>query len=186
MAYSPVASPPGDPVSMIPGMNIRYWKCPHCDFKVVKRTAMEFHQQVIHPDGPAMSKITTIELEMDPRAPFPEVQQHYKIKIEGLQNHNFGSKFINLHVSFNNEPEDEPITLALKIMFKILNNIYALLTRNADSEDLVRFILTSDQIIYLIEVPFLTKEESSVKCIMDQVERVLQSYRDFRLKKCKN
>ncbi len=64
---------PGDPVSTILGMNIRYWKCPHCNFKVVKWTAMELHWRVTHPDGPAMSKITT-ELEMDLRVPFPEVQ----------------------------------------------------------------------------------------------------------------
>ncbi len=102
--------------------------------------------------------------------------KHYRlICVSSLAHH----RLIILRVSFNNGLEDKPLTSALQILFKILNNIYMLLTRNADDEDLVRFVLTSDQISYPIEVPFLTKEKSSIKCIMDQVERVLQSYRDF-------
>ncbi len=123
----------------------------------------------------------TTELEMDPKAPFPKVQWYYDVKVKGLQNHDFGTEFIDLRISFNNELEDEPLLLALQILFKILNNIYMLLIRNADGKDLVRIVLTSDQISYPIEVPFLMKVESSVKCIMDQVKRVLQSYRDFWL-----
>ncbi|MCP4604284.1 MAG: hypothetical protein GY847_27815, partial [Proteobacteria bacterium] len=121
----------GDPVSTVPGMNIRYRKCPDCDFRVIKRSAMDLHWRVNHPDGPAMPKIMTTELEMDPSAPFPEVQWHYEVKVEGLRNHDFGTKFVDLRVSFNNGLEDEPITSALQILFKILNNIYELLTRNA-------------------------------------------------------
>ncbi len=70
---------------------------------------------------------------MNPRVPFPEVQRHYEVKVEGLRNH--GTKFIDLRVSFNNGLEDEPLTSALQILFKILNIIYALLTRNADGEE---------------------------------------------------
>ncbi|MCP4605840.1 MAG: hypothetical protein GY847_35860, partial [Proteobacteria bacterium] len=63
---------PGDPVLTIPGTNIRYRKCPDCDFRVVKQSTMDLHRRVNHPDSLAMPKITTTELETDPKAPFPE------------------------------------------------------------------------------------------------------------------
>ncbi len=51
---------------------------------------MDLHQWVNHPDALVMLKINTTELEMDPKVPFPEVQWHYEVKVEGLQNHDFG------------------------------------------------------------------------------------------------
>ncbi len=72
---------------------------------------MKLHQRVIHPDTPAVPKIMTMELEMDPKVPFPAVQQYYDVKVEDLRNHDFGTKFIDLQISFNNGLEDEPLLM---------------------------------------------------------------------------
>ncbi len=113
------------------------------------------------PSAP-VSKSTIDKFEMDPDAPYPEVQKYYDVKVQGLKTHNFGTRFIKLRITFNNL-EDHPLLEALEIVNKILENIFVSLTRNAADNDLVRFILTSDQISYPIEVQFLTKEVSSVE-----------------------
>ncbi len=69
-------------------------KCKYC----WKQFNTHLQWRVNHPDGPAMPKITTT-LEMDPRAPFSEVQRHYEVKVEGLWNHDFSTKFIDLRIN---------------------------------------------------------------------------------------
>ncbi|MCP4610903.1 MAG: hypothetical protein GY845_19525 [Planctomycetes bacterium] len=64
-----------------------------------KQFNTHLHQWVNHPDSPAMPKITTTTLETDLRAPFPEVQWYYEVKVEGLQNHDFSTKFIDLRIN---------------------------------------------------------------------------------------
>ncbi|MCP4602204.1 MAG: hypothetical protein GY847_17090, partial [Proteobacteria bacterium] len=70
-------------------------KCKYCR----KQFNTHLQRRVNHPDGPAMPKITTTTLKTDPRAPFPKVQWYYKVKVEGLLNHDFGTKFIDLCIN---------------------------------------------------------------------------------------
>ncbi len=170
--------------STVPGTNIHYLKCSHCSFATVKRSGMDLHQKVNHPAATTTTTTTTTatnkvsKLERDPQAPFPEVQKYYNVKVEGLRTHKFGTRFIELRITFNSL-EDQPLPAALQIVFKILQNIYTSLTRDTSSNDLIRFVMTSDQFGYPMDVPFLTKEQSSINCIMDELNRVLQSYKNF-------
>ncbi len=59
------------------------------------------------------AKSTIDEFEMDLNAPYPEVHKYYDIKVEGLKTHNFGTRFIELRITFNNL-EDQPLLDALE------------------------------------------------------------------------
>ena len=59
----------------------------------------------------------------------------------------------------------------------LLNDV----TRNMNEKDQVRFVLRSDQLDTPISMPFMAVEQLTPERVFSQIERVIQSNRDFRL-----
>ena len=59
----------------------------------------------------------------------------------------------------------------------LLNDV----TRNMNKKDQVRFVLRSDQLDTPISMPFMDVEQLTPERVFSQIERVIQSNRDFRL-----
>ncbi len=112
--------------------------------------------------------------------PHPEVRKHYELGLERVRTHDFGTKFMDLRATFNGL-EHYPLPKALLTLKQILENIIAVLTRGTSQYDLIQFILQLDQLQHPIQVQFVTVKEASVWLIMDAIERVLQSYQQFRI-----
>ena len=64
-----------------------------------------------------------------------------------------------------------------KIFEQLLNDV----TEGMDERDQVRFVLRSDQLDIPISIPFMTVQQLTPERVFSQVERVIQSNRDFRL-----
>ena len=63
------------------------------------------------------------------------------------------------------------------IFERLLNDV----TRDMNGKDQVRFVLRSEQLDTPISLPFMTAEQLTPERVFSQVERVIQSNRDFRL-----
>ena len=59
----------------------------------------------------------------------------------------------------------------------LLNDV----TRDMNEKDQVRFVLRSDQLDTPISIPFMAVEKLTTERVFSQIERVIQSNRDFRL-----
>ena len=68
-----------------------------------------------------------------------------------------------------------------QVLFDVFTSLIAELTANFRSNDMVRIILDNDLLDYPIHIPFSEVSEISAVRIMDEIERVIQSYEDFIL-----
>ena len=84
-------------------------------------------------------------------------------------------------VRFNNTLGDLDLLESYERVQRIFGHLLNDLTRDMDERDQVRFVLRSDQLDTPISIPFMPVPQLTPERVFSQIERVVQSNRDFRL-----
>ena len=114
--------------------------------------------------------------------PVESGEDYYNIKTK--EKHH--SKKFNLTatthtVQFNNDLDDVDLLKSHERTQAIFHHLLADVTRDMDKNARVRFVLRSDQLDTPISLPFLPLEQLTTERVFSQIERVIQSNKDFRL-----
>ena len=85
------------------------------------------------------------------------------------------------HIRFNNVLSELDLIESYERTFAIFEHLLNDVTRDMNGKDQVRFVLRSDQLDTPISLPFMAAEQLTTERVFSQIERVIQSNRDFRL-----
>ena len=103
---------------------------------------------------------------------------------ESVKNH-YSKKFrmtaTDYAIRFNNVVNDLDLIESHERVQKIFEHLLNDVTENMDERDQVRFVLRSDQLDTPISIPFMPALQLTPERVFSQIERVVQSNRDFRL-----
>ena len=77
--------------------------------------------------------------------------------------------------------EDEGLVKALKALKTIFQSILDELSEKTSANDLIRISIQNPEFDYPIELPFKRKRLLNADSVLYEIERVLQSYEEFRL-----
>ena len=84
-------------------------------------------------------------------------------------------------IRFNNVVNDLDLLESHERVQKIFEHLLNDVTEDMDERDQVRFVLRSDQLDTPISIPFIPVLQLTPERVFSQIERVVQSNRDFRL-----
>ena len=84
-------------------------------------------------------------------------------------------------IRFNNALSDLDLLESHERVQKIFDHLLNDVTGDMDERDQVRFVLRSDQLDTPISIPFMDVLQLTPEPVFSQIERVVQSNRDFRL-----
>ena len=84
-------------------------------------------------------------------------------------------------IRFNNVLSELDLIESYERTQTIFEHLLKDVTRDMNEKDHVRFVLRSDQLDTPISMPFMTVEQLTTERVFSQIERVIQSNRDFRL-----
>ena len=84
-------------------------------------------------------------------------------------------------IRFNNVLSELDLIESYERTQAILEHLLNDVTRDMNGKDQVRFVLRSDQLDTPISLPFMAAEQLTTEKVFSQIERVIQSNRDFRL-----
>ena len=84
-------------------------------------------------------------------------------------------------IHFNNVLSELDLIESYERTQAIFEHLLNDVTRDINGKDQVRFVLRSDQLDTPISLPFMTAEQLTPERVFSQIERVIQSNRDFRL-----
>ena len=84
-------------------------------------------------------------------------------------------------IRFNNVLSDLDLIESYERTQAIFEHLLNDVTRNINEKDQVRFVLRSEQLDTPISMPFMPVEQLTPERVFSQIERVIQSNRDFRL-----
>ena len=84
-------------------------------------------------------------------------------------------------IRFNNVLNELDLIESYERTQAIFEHLLNDVTRDMNEKDHVRFVLRSDQLDTLISLPFMDVEQLTTERVFSQIERVIQSNRDFRL-----
>ena len=84
-------------------------------------------------------------------------------------------------IRFNNVLSELDLIESYERTFAIFEHLLNDVTQGMNEKDQVRFVLRSDQLDTPISLPFMDAEQLTTEKVFSQVERVIQSNRDFRL-----
>ena len=84
-------------------------------------------------------------------------------------------------IRFNNVLSELDLIESYERTQAILEHLLNDVTRDMNGKDQVRFVLRSDQLDTPISLPFMAAEQLTPERVFSQIERVIQSNRDFRL-----
>ena len=84
-------------------------------------------------------------------------------------------------IRFNNVPSELDLIESYERTQTIFEHLLKDVTRDMNEKDHVRFVLRSDQLDTPISMPFMSVEQLTTERVFSQIERVIQSNRDFRL-----
>ena len=84
-------------------------------------------------------------------------------------------------IRFNNVFSELDLIESYERTFAIFEHLLNDVTQDMDGKDQVRFVLRSEQLDTPISLPFTTMEQLTTEKVFSQIERVIQSNRDFRL-----
>ena len=84
-------------------------------------------------------------------------------------------------IRFNNVLSELDLIESYERTFAIFEHLLNDVTRDMNEKDQVRFVLRSDQLDTPISLPFMAAEQLTTERVFSQIERVIQSNRDFRL-----
>ena len=113
----------------------------------------------------------------------PEPEQDF-YEIEGTKKYNskkFQMTATDYTIRFNNVVNDLDLLESYERTQKIFDHLLSDVTVGMAERDQVRFVLRSDQLDTPISIPFMPVPQLTPERVFSQIERVLQSNRDFRL-----
>ena len=84
-------------------------------------------------------------------------------------------------IRFNNVLSELDLIESYERTQAIFEHLLNDVTRDMNGKDQVRFVLRSEQLDTPISLPFMTAEQLTPERVFSQIERVIQSNRDFRL-----
>ena len=84
-------------------------------------------------------------------------------------------------VRFNNVLNELDLIESYERTQTIFEHLLNDVTQDMNEKDQVRFVLRSEQLDTPISIPFMTVEQLTTERVFSQIERVIQSNRDFRL-----
>ena len=113
----------------------------------------------------------------------PEPEQDF-YEIETTKKYNskkFQMTATDHTIRFNNALSDLDLLESHERVQKIFDHLLNDVTGDMDERDQVRFVLRSDQLDTPISIPFMDVLQLTPERVFSQIERVVQSNRDFRL-----
>ena len=105
-------------------------------------------------------------------------------EIESVKNHyskKFGMTATDHIIRFNTVLRELDLIESYERTQAIFQHILNDVTRGMNEKDQVRFVLRSDQLDLPISIPFMPLAQLTTERVFSQIERVIQSNRDFRL-----
>ena len=113
----------------------------------------------------------------------PESEQDF-YEIESTKKYNskkFRMTATDHTIRFNNTVNDLDLIKSHERVQKIFEHLLNDVTKDMDERDQVRFVLRSTQLDTPISIPFMPVLQLTPERVFSQIERVVQSNRDFRL-----
>ena len=113
----------------------------------------------------------------------PEPEQDF-YEIEATKKHNskkFQMTATDYTIRFNDVVNDLDLLESYERTQRIFEHLLTDVTAGMDKRDRVRFVLRSDQLDTPISMPFMAVLQLTPERVFSQIERVVQSNRDFRL-----
>ena len=104
--------------------------------------------------------------------------------MESVKNHHskkFGMTATDHIIRFNTVLSEFDLIESYERTQAIFQHILNDVTRGMNEKDQVRFVLRSDQLDLPISIPFMPLARLTTERVFSQIERVIQSNRDFRL-----
>ena len=111
----------------------------------------------------------------------PEKDFYHKESVTKHKSKKFRMTATDHTIRFNNVLSELDLIESYERTQTIFEHILKDVTRDMNEKDHVRFVLRSDQLDTPISIPFMPVEQLTTERVFSQIERVIQSNRDFRL-----
>ena len=111
----------------------------------------------------------------------PEQDFYEKESVTKTKSKKFRTSATDHRVRFNNVVSDLDLIEGYQRTQAIFEHLLNDVTAGMNDQDQVRFVLRSEQLDTPISMPFMTVEQLTPERVFSQIERVIQSNRDFRL-----
>ena len=111
----------------------------------------------------------------------PEKEFYRKESVTKHHSKKFGMTATDHTIRFNSVLSELDLIESYERTQTIFQHILKDVTRDMNEKDQVRFVLRSDQLDTPISIPFMSVEQLTTERVFSQIERVIQSNRDFRL-----
>ena len=111
----------------------------------------------------------------------PEKDFYHKESVTKHHSKKFNMTATDHTIRFNNVLTELDLIESYERTQTIFEHILKDVTRDMNEKDQVRFVLRSDQLDTPISIPFMPVEQLTTERVFSQIERVIQSNRDFRL-----
>ena len=111
----------------------------------------------------------------------PEEDFYEKDSVTKTKSKKFRMSATDHRIRFNNVVSDLDLIESYQRTQAIFEHLLNDVTEGMDEKDQVRFVLRSDQLDTPISMPFMPVAQLSTERVFSQIERVIQSNRDFRL-----
>ena len=112
----------------------------------------------------------------------PQEENFYAIEnVRQVKSKKFRTTAMDYTVRFNNTASDFDLIESYDRTQKIFEHLLNDITNGMNEEDQVRFVLRSTQLESPISLPFMSVQQLTPERVFSQIERVVQSNRDFRL-----
>ena len=111
----------------------------------------------------------------------PEKDFYEMESVRKYHSKKFGMTATDHIIRFNTVPSELDLIESYERTQAIFQHILNDVTRGMNEKDQVRFVLRSDQLDIPISIPFIPLAKLTTERVFSQIERVIQSNRDFRL-----
>ena len=111
----------------------------------------------------------------------PEKDFYHKESVKKHHSKKFGMTATDYIIRFNTVLSELDLLESYERTQAIFEHLLKDVTQGMNEKDHVRFVLRSDQLDTPISIPFVTVEQLTTERVFSQIERVIQSNRDFRL-----
>ena len=111
----------------------------------------------------------------------PEKEFYQKESVTKHHSKKFGMTATDHTIRFNSVLSEVDLIESYERTQTIFEHILKDVTRDMNEKDQVRFVLRSDQLDTPVSIPFIPVEQLTTERVFSQIERVIQSNRDFRL-----
>ena len=122
------------------------------------------------------------EVDDEPGTSTPQEENFYVIEnVRQVKSKKFRTTATDYSVRFNNTEDDFDLIQSYERTQKIFEHLLNDITNGMNEKDQVRFVLRSTQLDTPISLPFMPVQQLTPERVFSQIERVIQSNRDFRL-----